>query len=163
VTENWMVAELDPIRRLRVLAATVPGAFQHREIVLPVPVDRVWAVASDLEQELPRQLSTVRSFRYTDGFSGSAGAGTSERRRAHAVGRFGQRADFEVVLRPGWCLMQSRFVLGAMAAVPEGDGTRFATLGGFRFPGARLLSPLTGLLGDAAIRRFAQHPRLREQ
>jgi hypothetical protein len=152
VTENWMVAELDPVRRLRVLAATVPGAFRHSEIVLPAPVEQVWAVASDLERELPRVLSTVRSFRFTDG--------EGERLRAHAVGRFGQRADFEVVLRPGWCVMQSRFVLGAMAAVPEGDGTRFATLGGFRFPGARLLGPLTGLLGDAAIRRFAEHPRL---
>ncbi|TQF01203.1 hypothetical protein E6W39_01815 [Kitasatospora acidiphila] len=154
MTDNWMVAELDPIRRLRVLAATVPGALRHREVLLPAPVDRVWAVASDLERELPRLLTTVRSFRFT--------GGEGERLRAHAVGRFGQQADFEVVLRPGWCLMQSRFVVGAMAAVPEGEGTRFATLGGFRFPGARLLSPLTGLLGDVAIRRFAEHPALRD-
>jgi hypothetical protein len=154
VTEDWMVAELDPIRRLRVLAASVPGALHHREFLLPAPVDRVWAVASDLEQELPRLLGTVRSFRFT--------GGEGERLRAHAVGRFGQRADFDVVLRPGWCVMRSRFVLGAMAAVPAGEGTRFATLGGFRFPGARLLGPVTELLGDAAIRRFTEHPRLRE-
>ncbi|MCC9309507.1 hypothetical protein LN042_20900 [Kitasatospora sp. RB6PN24] len=154
MTDNWIVAELDPVRRLRVLAAAVPGAVRHREIVLPVPVDRVWAVASDLERELPRLLTTVRGFRFT--------GGEGERLRAHAVGRFGQRADFDVVLRPGWCLMRSRFVLGAMAAVPEGEGTRFATLGGFRLPGARLLSPLTGLLGDVAIRRLAEHPALQD-
>ncbi|MGF1426476.1 SRPBCC family protein [Kitasatospora sp. LaBMicrA B282] len=157
MTENWMVAELDPVRRLRVLAATVPGAMRYREIVLPAPMDRVWAVASDLEGELPNLLPTVLSFRYTDDASAD-----TERRTAHAVGRFGRRADFEVVLRPGWCVMQSRFVLGAMAAVPEGGGTRFATLGGLRVPGARLLRPLTGLLGATGLRRLAEHPGLRE-
>ncbi|TWF90475.1 hypothetical protein FHX73_13522 [Kitasatospora viridis] len=149
-----MVAELDPIRRLRVLAATLPGAYRHREVLLPAPVDRVWAVAADLEGELPHLLPTVRSFRYT--------SGEGERRTALAVGRFGQRAEFEVVLRPGWCLMQSRFVLGAMAAVPAEGGTRFATLGGLRVPGARVLRPLTGLLGATGLRRLAEHPALRD-
>ncbi|MFC9324652.1 SRPBCC family protein [Kitasatospora sp. NPDC057015] len=153
MSRDWPEAELDPIRRLRVLAATTPGALYHREIVLPVPFDRVWAVASDLERELPVLLSTVRSFTVT--------AAEGERLRARAVGTLGQRAEFEVVLREGWCLMRSRFVVGAMAATPEGDGTRFGSLGGFRVPGARLLRPVLGGLGDRAVRRLAEHPALR--
>jgi hypothetical protein len=38
--------------------------------------------------------------------------------------------------------MQSRFLVGGMAAVPEGAGTRFAFLGGLRLPGMKLLGPL---------------------
>ncbi|MFE2912580.1 SRPBCC family protein [Kitasatospora indigofera] len=153
MSQDRPVAELDPIRRLRVLARTLPGALHHAEIVLPVPPDRVWAVASDLENQLPLLLSTVRSFTVT--------RAEGDRLRARAVGTLGQRADFEVVLRPGWCLMSSRFVVGAMAATPEGDGTRFGSLGGFRVPGARLLRPVLDSLGDRAVRRFAEHPDLR--
>ncbi|MFI0235902.1 hypothetical protein [Streptomyces sp. NPDC016845] len=47
-------------------------------------------------------------------------------------GPFGHREGFDIVLRPGWCLLQSGHVLGGMAAVPEGTGTRFAVLGGLR-------------------------------
>jgi hypothetical protein len=38
--------------------------------------------------------------------------------------------------------MQSRFLIGGMAAVPEAGGTRFAFLGGLRLPGMRLLAPV---------------------
>jgi hypothetical protein len=113
----------------------------------------VWAVASDLERELPRCISTVRSARVTQA--------EGDRLVLLATGTFGQRARFDVVLRPGWCLMRSRFVLGAMAAVPEAGGTRFASLGGFRLPGARLAAPLLTVLGDRAMRKFAGHPDLR--
>ena len=47
-----------------------------------------------------------------------------------------------MVLRPGWCVMQSRFLIGGMAAAPEAEGTRFAFLGGLRLPGIQLLDPL---------------------
>ena len=47
-----------------------------------------------------------------------------------------------MVLRPGWCVMQSRFLIGGMAAAPEGDATRFAFLGGLRLPGMRRLDPV---------------------
>ena len=58
---------------------------------------------------------------------------------ARARGRLGQHARFDVVLRPGWCVMQSRFLIGGMAAVPEAGGTRFA----FLSPASRL-GPLSG-------------------
>jgi hypothetical protein len=152
--DPWIsAAELDPVRRLRVLAATVAGATHHAEIVISAPVERVWAVVADLEQALPRLLATVKSFTITEV--------DGERLKAHAVGTLGQRAAFDVVLRPGWCLMRSRFVVGAMAAVPEGGGTRFASLGGFRVPGGRLLRPAVGRLSERAVRRVADHPDLR--
>ncbi|HEX6523654.1 MAG TPA: SRPBCC family protein [Streptosporangiaceae bacterium] len=153
MTEDWPVADLDPVRRLHVLAASVRFPVYFGEVVLPAPVEQVWEVVSDLERELPRCLPTVRSARITQV--------EGERLELFAVGTLGQRARFDVVLRPGWCLMRSRFVLGAMAAVPEADGTRFAALGGFRLPGARLASPLLTLAGSRAMRAFTSHPALR--
>jgi hypothetical protein len=77
---------------------------------------------------------------------------------ARARGWLGQRASFDVVLRPGWCVMQSRFLIGGMAAAPEGDGTRFAFLGGLRLPGLGLIDPLlrpaAGTLALRPIRRL---------
>lgn len=66
--------------------------------------------------------------------------------------------------RPGWCLMQSRFLIFGMAAVPEDGGTQFAGLGALRVPGARLLAPagrllLTRQLGHGAIDRLADRAR----
>jgi len=153
MTENWPVADLDPVRRLRVLAAAVRFPVYVGEVVLPAPFEEVWAEVSDLEHELPRHLGTVRSARIT--------RAEGDRLELLATGNFGQRARFDVVLRPGWCLMRSRFVLGAMAAVPEAAGTRFAALGGFRLPGARLTRPLLTMLGDRAMRSFAERPDTR--
>jgi hypothetical protein len=59
-----------------------------------------------------------------------------------------------VVLRPGWCVMQSRFLIGGVAAVPEADGTRFAFLGGLRLPALRLLDPVL----RPAVQPLALHP-----
>jgi len=133
VSQDWPVAELDPVRRMRVVAASTPGVG-YAEKLIPAPFDAVWDTASDLERELPRLLTDVRSFEIT--------SARGERMTARARGSLGQRARFDVVLRPGWCVMQSRFLIGGMAAAPEGDGTRFAFLGGFRLPGLRLIDPL---------------------
>jgi hypothetical protein len=153
MSEDWPVADLDPVRRLRVLAASVRFPVFAGEVVLPAPVEQVWAIASDLERELPRCLTTVRSARITQA--------EGERLELFVVGTLGQRARFDVVLRPGWCLMRSRFVLGAMAAVPDAGGTRFAAMGGFRLPGIRLASPLLTVAGNRAMRAFSSHPALR--
>jgi hypothetical protein len=72
------------------------------------------------------------------------------------VARAGVPGGEPVVLLHG--LMRSRFVLGGMAAIAEGDGTGFASLGGYRLPGARMGAPLLTLAGDHAMRRFAAHP-----
>lgn len=145
MTDGWPVAELDQVRQLRVLAAALPAGFYLREISLQQPAEHVWAKVTDLEEMLPRCLATVRS------------AKILTPTQLYATSNLGLRAHFDVLMRPGLCVMRSRFVLGAMAAVPEENGTRFATLGGFRLPGSRLASPLLGMLGDRGIRKFTEY------
>ncbi len=149
---HWPVAEFDAVRRLRVIAATTPGTSMH-ETLVAAPMESVWAVAADLENELPRWLfPDLRSITVTP-------ASHSDRLVAVALGHSGLRARFDVVLRPGWCLMQSRFLLGGMAATSENGGTRFAFIGGFRGP-LRLLTPATRQIsarnGDRAVARFLE-------
>ena len=133
MNQDWPVADLDPVRRMRVIAAGPPGAAYAEELI-QAPFTAVWELASDLENELPRMITDLRSFQIT--------STRGERMTARASGRLGQRARFDIVLRPGWCVMQSRFIIGGMAAVPEAGGTRFAFLGGLRLPGMRLLAPV---------------------
>lgn len=133
--QDWPVAELDPVRRLHIMAAAIPGV-QVLEREMPLPFAAVWAVASDLEHELPGLGGGwVSSFRYLtiDG----------ERREALVHGPVGIRDRFRIVLRPGWCWMDGRVLAAGMAAVPSGTGTRFAWASGVRLPGTRLLRPVT--------------------
>jgi hypothetical protein len=88
-----------------------------------------------------------------------------ERLEAYARGYAGLRARFDIVLRPGWCVMRSRFLLGAMAAVPEGEATRFAFLAGAHVPAQRLAAPVLAAIGrraaPRATARFARQVRSR--
>jgi hypothetical protein len=144
---QWPVAELDDVRRMKVLAASIPGASYAQEY-LDIPFERVWAFAGDLETSLPALITDIRSFRIV--------GGSGEHLQALAVGLLGNRGRFDVTLRPGWCLMQSRFVIGGLAAVPQGEGTLFAACGGLRFAGA-LLKPWAGDRGaQRIIRRLRQ-------
>jgi hypothetical protein len=143
-TPTWPAVELDAIRRLRVLAAAVPGAVVA-EATLDAPFDQVWAVAGDLESELPRYLRDVRSFHIT--------RAAGERLEADARGYAGLRARFDIVIRPGWCVMRSRFLLGAMAATADGDRTRFAFLTAVRIPAQHALAPALRGIGN----RVAPH------
>jgi len=151
MTHHWPVAELDSIRRLRVMAATLPGVVLS-ELVVPASFDRVWATAADLETVLPVM---IRDFRRV-----SVSEVDKERYRMNVRGRLGQRARFDVVLRPGWCWMQSRLWVGGMAAREETIGTRIGFLGGLRLPGAGLLvhglRPTAERLGHEALLRLAQ-------
>ncbi|MEU7898215.1 hypothetical protein AB0B45_35810 [Nonomuraea sp. NPDC049152] len=149
LTDSWPVAELDSVRRLRVIARSTPG-ISYAEQVIAAPYDRVWALASDLESQMPMLITDIRSFTVL--------SAEGEHLEALARSPLGLRARFDIVLRPGWCLMQSRFLLGGMAAVPEGEGTRFAFFGGLRLPGIRLVDFLLGPVKDPliarALRRF---------
>jgi hypothetical protein len=153
---TWPMAEFDVIRRLRVLAAAVPGAVLA-ETTLDLPFGTVWAVAADLEGELPRYLPDVRSMRVTrrDG----------EHLEAAARGYLGLRARFDIVLRPGWCVMRSRFLFGAMAAVPDGEGTLFGFLTGAQLPAQHLVAPVLTAAGQwaapRAVSRFSARAYLR--
>lgn len=143
MNQNWPVADLDPLRRLRVMAAAIPGT-DLAELTIDAPPEAVWQVVSNLPVEMPRLVRDFRSVTITPG--------SGERLVMHARGYLGQRARFDVVIRPGWCWMQSRFLLCGMAAVPDPSGTRFGFLGGIRAPGVTLLHPLLHLVGPAAVR-----------
>jgi len=145
---NWPNVDLDPVRRLRVLAAGIPGATVT-ERVLPAPFERVWALLSDLEGQFGRIQPDMHRVTITqvDG----------DRLQALARSRFGMRARLDGVLRPGWCWLQSRFLLIGMAASPEpGGGTRVAFTGGVRVPGRAALVPIgVGRAGRRAMNRLA--------
>lgn len=143
MNQHWPVASLDPIRRLRVMAAAIPGAGLT-ELIIDAPPELVWQTAGNLEAEMPR---LVRDFR-----SVTVIPGDEDRLVMHARGYLGQRARFDVVIRPGWCWMQSRFLVCGMAAAPDPGGTRFGFLGGIRIPGVTLPRPLLHLAGPAAVR-----------
>ncbi|MER6303202.1 hypothetical protein ABT247_27080 [Kitasatospora sp. NPDC001539] len=148
MADGWPTVDLDPVRRLRVLAAAGAGRPLFAERRLAAGFDEVWAVASDLSGELPGLVSGLRSFEV--GPEAGPGPGRDGRLEGLAVSVVGHRERFEIVLRDGWCLMQSRALLGGMAAVPEGTGTRFALLARLRVPGA---GPVQHLLGGLTERR----------
>ncbi|MFE2104636.1 hypothetical protein ACFXAF_01995 [Kitasatospora sp. NPDC059463] len=141
VRQDWPSVELDAVRRLRVLAAA-GGHRMFAERTLTASFDAVWSVASDLEGELPGLITGLRAFSLEPAESGG------DRWSGVATSRIGHRERFDVVLRPGWCLMQSKAVVGGMAAVPEGDGVRFALFGGLRLPGIRAVGSFLGSSPD---------------
>ncbi|MFE2926620.1 hypothetical protein [Streptomyces goshikiensis] len=127
-------AAIDTVARLRVMAAGVRGA-RVVERVVPAPVERVWALMSDLEGEFGHFQPDMRRVRVV--------RVAGDRVEAVARSRWGLRARLRGVLRPGWCWLQSRFLIIGMAAAPEpGGGTRVALTGGVRVPGRAAIVPL---------------------
>ncbi|MFF0009865.1 hypothetical protein ACFYQT_41540 [Streptomyces tibetensis] len=146
---------IDGVTRLRLLAAGLHTTM-YAEERLELPYDKVWAVASDLAGELPHLVPLLREFRVPPS--------DADRKGALAMGPLGCRSAFEVRLAPGWCLMQSRLVVGGMAAVPEGDGTRFAMLGAARAAALRPVQwayALRARHGRIFIRKVAERAALR--
>jgi hypothetical protein len=141
VSASWPTVEVDPVRRLRVLAAALDAPI-FAEDVFDTPYERLWAAAADLEATVPVLVRPLRSFTMVSPST------------ARAVSVVGHRARFDVELRPGWCLMQSKYVVGGMAAVPEGNRTRFAVLGASRIAPGRLLTPVGRRLGASMLDRF---------
>ncbi|MBO0821616.1 MAG: hypothetical protein J2P26_12295 [Nocardiopsaceae bacterium] len=112
-------AGIDPVHRLTILAAALPGAVV-RQRRIAAPFEAVWRVIADLEHSTPR---------YEPGVA-----------RVHLTHRHGQRLHLLVThsdgreepatatLRPGWCLMQSATAVVAFAANPIGHQTLLAHL-----------------------------------
>lgn len=130
--EDWPVAGLDPVRRLRIMAGASHAAFA--DAVTEHTPDQVWSVLSDLEGELPHLIPDFRSVRLVR----SEADGGAEDRRVEllALGYLGQRARFDIALESGWCWMQSRYLLCGFAVAEEEGRTRYAFLGGVRSRGA---------------------------
>ena len=146
---NWPIADLDEVRRLRVLHAALPGTALA-ETVVPAAFDTVWPELSDLEGSFLDYAPGITTIRLSDRHG--------DRMRAHVRDRLGLRAPFDVVLRPGWCVMQSRFVVFGMAAAPAatpaGAGTRIGYLIGLRLPLVRRpLAACAAPLARALLRR----------
>jgi hypothetical protein len=108
---------LDPIARLRVIAAGLPEAG-FVEAVLDAPYASVWGIASDLEHGVPKYESAVRAVEILQR--------RGERLKITVQTSNGTQLPMEVILRDGYCLMQSEAVAIGMAAQAEGRRTRFA-------------------------------------
>ena len=130
----WPITELDHIRRLQVMASAVPGA-RITERLLDAPMADVWAVLTDFEGGFAAVQPDMRRVRLLrqDGETVSVSV----------VSRRGFRARLHGTVRPGWCWLQSRFLIIAMAATGEPDGrTRVALTGGVRLPGRAAIIPI---------------------
>lgn len=111
--------DIDPIDRLAVLAAALPGAaIRQRQIA--APFEAVWQVIANLEHALPRYEPGVAHARITDQHGEFL-----QLLVRHASGR---EDAMDARLRPGWCLMQSATVIVAFAARRQGDQTLLAHL-----------------------------------
>lgn len=128
---NWPIAELDSLRRLRVMADVLPGVGMV-ETVLNAPFDQVWGFIADLESSVPAFDPAVASLKVISRYDD----------RLVIKARTVIPITYNVELRPGWCWMQSRVYLVGMAAVAEGNRTRYAHLEGLPQRGTGLLEPL---------------------
>jgi hypothetical protein len=155
MTAGWPTADPDPVRRLRALAAGVRGAYVS-ERVLAAPPEAVWPLVADLEGSFGEIVTDMAGLRVLvrDG----------DRVEALARSRYGMRAHLSGVLRPGWCWLQSRFLLIGLAAAP-GDApgtTAVAFTGGVRVPGRAALVPVgVRAEGRRSLDRLAEAVRTR--
>ena len=150
---SWPRVDLDPVARLRALAAALPHvALEDR--VIEAPFERVWSFIEDMERGVPQFEGNVRRIQIVrrDG----------ERLWLASEGPLGTTLRMEAVLRSGWCVMGtgSGSVQIGMAARAEGPGrTRFA-----HFEGSRWLGRAARPLFRAFVRRdLANLARLAEQ
>lgn len=111
--------DIDPIGRLAILAAALPGAAV-RERRIAAPFDAVWQVIADLEHATPRYEPAVASVRVIEQ--------RGELVRLLVQDTAGREETMDAKLRPGWCLMQSATVVIAFAARRLGHETLLAHL-----------------------------------
>ena len=135
--EAWPAATLDGVRRVRVLAAALPGV-QMEERVLDHPVADVWALVSDLEHNVPRFDRDVAEVRIV----GRAGPRLDVLTRT----RGGLRVRFDVELQPGFMWMAAshrRYVVGMGAIALDEHRSLLAHLEGVPRKAGALLAGRT--------------------
>lgn len=107
MNEPRALPDIDPIDRLAVLAAALPGAAV-RQRRIAAPFDAVWQVIADLEHAVPSYEPGVTHVRVTER--------RGEFLRLLVRDDAGREDAVDARLRPGWCLMQSATVVVAFAA-----------------------------------------------
>jgi Polyketide cyclase / dehydrase and lipid transport len=98
---------VDPIDRLAILAAALPGAAV-RQRRIAAPFEAVWQVIADLENSTPRYEPGVARVRVIER--------SGQLVRLLVQDTAGREETMDARLRPGWCLMQSATVVIAFAA-----------------------------------------------
>jgi hypothetical protein len=144
---TWPVAQLDPIMRLRAVAAAYPSAGVA-ETVVALPFDDAWAWLMDLERSVPTFDTEVIHVRIHER-DGDRLRLTARNRRVP----FG--IPFDVTIEPGFCIMRarSRAFLVVMAAMPTDDGrTRFAHAEALPLPRLRWLHGRFQRMVEADVR-----------
>jgi hypothetical protein len=111
--------DIDPIDRLIILAAALPGAVV-RQRHIAAPFHAVWRVIADLERATPRYEPLVAHLRVIEQ--------RGEFLRVLVQDIHGREETMDARLRPGWCLMQSATVVVAFAARDLGGNTLVAHL-----------------------------------
>jgi len=151
---EWPTVELDAIERLRIMSRVLPGVWME-ERVIDAPYERVWNFVSDLEGSVHMFDADVRKVRVVrrDG----------ENLVLWGFGswRFlGLPNLFRVQLRDGFCWMSGQGYVVGMAAVAEGDRTRFVHLEGVHVYGpkfARLVARPLAWVSRLRHRRHVPH------
>ena len=142
--EAWPTARLDPVARLRVLAAGLPGCVLTERLVR-TSVEDLWGYLADLEH-VGAYDQFVGRVRIHDRRPAADDPAVEELAITAHVPSWGPGLPMAVRLEPGLCLMHGwrRLYLVGMAVADAGDGThvRHAHLEGVPLPGARLLRPL---------------------
>lgn len=110
---------LDPVLRLHVLAAALPGAVVA-ERTLAAAFNQVWSVVTDLETMVPQYESQVNAVEVVDR--------QDERSQVVTTLRDGHVETMDVRIVPGWCLMQSESSVVAFGARQAGHQTVLAHL-----------------------------------
>jgi hypothetical protein len=119
VNDPVALPDIDPIDRLAILAAALPGAAVAQRRIA-APFDAVWRVITDLEHATPRYEPGVAHVRVIEQ--------RGELLRLLVQDTTGREHAMDARLRPGWCLMQSATVVIAFAARRLGSQTLLAHL-----------------------------------
>jgi hypothetical protein len=135
----WPSAPVDPVARLRALAAALPWV-SYDEAVIEAPFARVWSYIEDMERGVPQFEKNVRRLEIL--------SRDGDALVLRSWSPLGLSMRLDAVLRPGWCVMRGAFGEIGMAAAPAGAGaTRFA-----HFEGSRRL----GRIARPIFRRFVR-------
>jgi len=119
VNDPVALPDIDPIDRLAILAAALPGAVVGQRRIA-APFDAVWQVIADLEHATPRYEPAVAQVRVIEQHG--------EFLRLLVQDTAGREDAMDARLRPGWCLMQSATLVIAFAARRVGRETLLAHL-----------------------------------